>query len=1299
LENTTEGDNMRLFKLIILLFILLLFTGTTSALIPTPTPIYDCMNILEPGEYKLNNSISVDHSTCIIISSDDVIVDGAGHTINGNPDYQYPDLTGVKVNGRYNVTVKNLKLTDLDFGIHYYNVSDGFIFNNDVSYISDTGILIDSSGYITLTNNFASNNYYAISLRKSFISILENNSASNSYWGFALYGSDSNRLMDNIALDNHYGICLESSTSNHLVGNIANSNNINGIYLTTSQSDMFEDNIVLDNSNWDFYSNVSSINSDWGFALYGSNSNGLMDNIALDNYCGICLESSYHNYLTGNIANSNNFSGIYLNTSQSNIFEDNTVLDNSNWDFYSDVNSINNDVINLNIGPTISFTSKDVSIKGSSSPANDPPGYRNINKYINATGNSQDSWLFMNVSYSDIDVEDVDENTLLMWKYNNIWSQVSGTNGVNTVQNYVFADIRSFSIFAPMADLPPANIANLQNITYAQNYINWTWTDPTDADFAKVMVYLDMVWVDNVSKDVQYYNATNLIPETTYTISTKTVDSEGNINQTFVSHTSTTAPPPDSEPPASVTNLKNVSYAQDYINWTWTDPNNLDFDRVMIYIDQVFKKNVSKGINYYQATGLTPETTYTISTQTVDSEGNINQTFVSNTSTTAPHPDTEPPASVTNLKNVSYTQDYINWTWTDPDNLDFDRVMIYIDQVFKKNVSKSINYYQATGLTPETAYTISTQTVDFEGNINQTFVSHTSTTAPHPDTEPPASVTNLKNVSYAQDYINWTWTDPNNLDFDRVMIYIDQVFKKNISKGINYYQATGLTPETTYAISTQTVDSEGNINQTFVSHTSTTAPIGPIIITMISPLNKSINTTGYVNVTAIFNRQGNATLNWNGVNESMEGSGTSFYKNNTEELLSGEFSFRIYASDSNSTSMSETRIVTVNRTEKELLYIDFETDKVNQTFEKVAPSRNVTLRIYNGTDVSGCIGKFNWIYVNSWAQLNSTLVENLDDTDKLLGENFSVEPNCYYFNPDAQIQFNYTDEQLKAKGISESDAFVKAFNATINKWEVPKFKQDTDLNHIIVNISHFSFYCLVGETPTIRPSSSSGGGGGSGGGTSKEAFENILISETIRENVFKESKVSYKFNKEGNIVRYINFTGLKNSGEIAIKVEILKNTSTLVENNLPQDVVYLNLNIWVGNLDWASSDNIANPKINFEVNKSWVLENRINVSTIRLFRYSDGNWNPLITTKIGEDANNLILEVETLEFSPFAVCGKTLAKAGGLGPDEDENEKITTSKESPDMTATTKKPIPGFKSSVGLVLLLMLIQILRKKKL
>ncbi len=83
----------------------------------------------------------------------------------------------------------------------------------------------------------------------------------------------------------------------------------------------------------------------------------------------------------------------------------------------------------------------------------------------------------------------------------------------------------------------------------------------------------------------------------------------------------------DSAPPASVTNLRNVSYAIDYINWTWTDPVDSDFLRVMVYLDGEFKTNVSRGVQYYNATGFSQDTQHTIAARTVDTSGNINQTW------------------------------------------------------------------------------------------------------------------------------------------------------------------------------------------------------------------------------------------------------------------------------------------------------------------------------------------------------------------------------------------------------------------------------------------------------------------------------------------------------------------------------------------------------------------------------------------------------------------------------------------------------------------------------------------------
>jgi len=652
--------------------------------------------------------------------------------------------------------------------------------------------------------------------------------------------------------------------------------------------------------------------------------------------------------------------------------------------------------------------------------------------------------------------------------------------------------------------------------------------------------------------------------------------------------------------------------------------------------------------------------------------------------------DIEPPTGVTNLKNVSYAPAHIKWMWTDPADADFEKVMVYLDQLFKTNVSKGVQYYNATGLTPATNYTISTRTVDNAGNINQTPVNNTSRTA-RLDIVPPAGVTNLKNVSYAPTYINWTWTDPMDADFEKVMVYLDQQFKTNVSKGVQYYNATGLTPATNYTISTKTVDNVGNINQTPVNNTSRTASdiIEPINITIISPANNSINTTGDVNVTVVLDRAGTALLNWNGVNESMNGSGTNFYKHK-KDLLSGNFNFKVYAIDSKGVSnVSETTTLTVNRTKIITLSIDPETGNVNETSITLSPSGNVTIIIFNGTNVSGCDGAVTEISIDSLYRLPLALEVNLSTDELFLGENYTALRNCLRFNPDIQLKFNYTDEQLEpAKIDDELNVEVKFYNTTKNQWEdMELYEHNESLNYIIVNVSHFCYISLIVHPTSTPPRESRGGGGGGGGvGTSGEAFDNILISETEREFVNKDSKVIYSFDMEGNIVQYINFTGVTNSGVVTARVEILKNTSTLVENP-PPDVIYKNLNIWVGNVGWATSKNILEPTINFRVEKFWVSENNINESTIRLIRYTDGTWNPLITSKIYEDADNLYFEGETTEFSPFAVSGKNITVGpGGNG------EEVSV------QTSTEKEPgMPGFSLLICLMSLLIGAYILQKK--
>ena len=205
-----------------------------------------------------------------------------------------------------------------------------------------------------------------------------------------------------------------------------------------------------------------------------------------------------------------------------------------------------------------------------------------------------------------------------------------------------------------------------------------------------------------------------------------------------------------------------------------------------------------------------------------------------------------------------------------------------------------------------------------------------------------------------------------------------------------------------------------------------------------------------------------------------------------------------------------------------------------------------------------------------------------------------------------------------------------------------------------------------------------------------------MISETEREYINKDSKVSYSFDSEGNIVEHITFTGLKGSGRIAAKVEMLNHTSTLADN-APPDIVYMNLNIWVGNMGWATSSNIANPTISFRVEKSWVTEQKIDESSISMSRYSDGKWNLLETTKINEDANYLYFKAVTPGFSPFAVTGKKVS-AVEAGNEDIVAKPTTPVEETPIQTPDEGKPgIPGFSLFAGLLGLLVTMQLLRKK--
>ena len=236
-----------------------------------------------------------------------------------------------------------------------------------------------------------------------------------------------------------------------------------------------------------------------------------------------------------------------------------------------------------------------------------------------------------------------------------------------------------------------------------------------------------------------------------------------------------------------------------------------------------------------------------------------------------------------------------------------------------------------------------------------------------------------------------------------------------------------------------------------------------------------------------------------------------------------------------------------------------------------------------------------------------------------------------------------------------------------------------------------------------EPSRSSGGG--SSGGSSSEDHANIFISETKREFISKDEIICYHFESEGNIVEYINFTSKKTAGNVKAKIEILNHTSSLV-NYAPIDIVYKNLNIWVGNFGWATEKNIDNVSISFKLERSWITHNNIDITTIEMNRYNSGKWNPLATSLIRQDDTHMYFEAKTTGFSPFVITGKH----GYIGnPNKPGDEGITVT--STDITDTTNEVVdtpdlttsgdenstPGFNLFAGLLIFLITI-LFRKKK-
>jgi parallel beta-helix repeat protein len=172
----------------------------------------------------------------IIVSRDNIVIDGEGHTILG-PGRQA--FIGIYLYEKSNITLKNIEIRNFYTGIALYHSSNNSIFKNKINenFIgislsvysnnnniywnnitgnTENGIYISgtSNSNNTISWNNVNNNRGGVVLHYSFESLVSYNNIEHNYYGIVSYYSSRNNFYGNNIIANYYGVYIEEHSSN-----------------------------------------------------------------------------------------------------------------------------------------------------------------------------------------------------------------------------------------------------------------------------------------------------------------------------------------------------------------------------------------------------------------------------------------------------------------------------------------------------------------------------------------------------------------------------------------------------------------------------------------------------------------------------------------------------------------------------------------------------------------------------------------------------------------------------------------------------------------------------------------------------------------------------------------------------------------------------------------------------------------------------------------------------------------------------------------------------------------------------
>jgi len=284
-------------RIVFLAFLLVLLSVAMIGRFTGPVEVGGTIYIRADGSVSPSTAkiITVDNVTytftddnldSIIVQRDNIMIDGAGYTLQGRQDW---NSKGIHLTGRRNVTITNMKIREFFFGIWLEMSSGNSISGNNITE-NKVGIwLSESSDNGVSGNSIAANMDYNIYLKHSSNNAISGNNIKAkggvwkaylyySFFGIYLYHSPSNSISENNITNNGCAIELFSSSNDNNISRNEIANNTCGILLWRSSNNNIHRNNIT--------------NNDQGIVLTDSSVNSIYHDDFVNNTEQVCSYNS-----------------------------------------------------------------------------------------------------------------------------------------------------------------------------------------------------------------------------------------------------------------------------------------------------------------------------------------------------------------------------------------------------------------------------------------------------------------------------------------------------------------------------------------------------------------------------------------------------------------------------------------------------------------------------------------------------------------------------------------------------------------------------------------------------------------------------------------------------------------------------------------------------------------------------------------------------------------------------------------------------------------------------------------------